>query len=256
LRQRLAALPEPGAVPGSARAAAALGREHMNAMAQNLERLALKDAVESGTRGKSQVDEAARLSREPRSPSDWLEEAAVSDASSELKEQLAWAERALERQRQQASARAAKDLADAAGREEGLARRAGNLAGRAEHSEAKLPDDTQDSLERAENAMRQASRELGDGRGEEALELQREAQRLLERSNPGKTSDPEDNGDKQRGSDDDGGKDVNPSRGRVPAADKARRAEDFRRRVLQGLAKDRRGRLTPALERYAEGLLE
>jgi hypothetical protein len=256
LRQRLAALPEPGAVPGSARAAAALGREHMSAMAQNLERLALKDAVENGRRSKSQVEEAARLAREPRSPSDWLDDAAVSEAARELQEQLAWAERALERQQQQASARAAKDLADAAGREEALSRRAGNLAGRAEHSEAKLPDDVQDSLEKAENAMRQASRELGDGRGEQALELQREAQRLLERSNPGKTSDSDDNEGKQNGRGDDGGKDDPATRGSVPAADKARRAEDFRRRVLQGLAKERRGRLSPAVERYAEGLLE
>lgn len=256
LRDRLAALPEPGAVPGSARAAASLAREHMSAMAQNLERLSLKDAVENGRRGKSQVDEAARLSRDPRSPSDWLDDAAVNDASRELAEQLGWAERALERQRQQASARAAKDLSDAAGQEEALARRAGNLAGRAEHSEAKLPDDVQDSLERAENAMRQASRELSDGRGEQALELQREAQRLLERSNPGKTSDSDDAGDKQRGGSDDGGNGDPATRGNVPAADKARRAEDFRRRVLQGLSKERRGRLTPAIERYAEGLLE
>lgn len=256
LRDRLAALPAPGAVPGSGRAAAALAREHMNAMAQNLERLALKDAVDNGTRGKSQVDEAARLAKDPRSPSDWLDEAAVSDASRELAEQLAWAERALERQRQRASARAAKDLADAAGREEALSRRAGNLAGRAEHSEAKLPDDVQDSLERAENAMRQASRELADGRGEQALELQREAQRLLERGNPGQTSDPEDGAERQRGRSGEGGKDDPATKGHVPAADKARRAEDFRRRVLQGLAKDRRGRLTPAVERYAEGLLE
>jgi hypothetical protein len=255
LRQRLAALPEPGAVPGSARAAAALGREHMSAMAQNLERLALKDAVENGRRSKSQVDEAGRLAREPRSPSDWLDDAAVSEAGRELEEQLAWAERALERQQQQASARAARDLQDAAGREEGLARRAGNLAGRAEHSEAKLPDDVQDSLERAENAMRQASRELGEGRGEQALELQREAQRLLERSNPGKTSDSDDNSGKQSGRGGEGGKDLE-TKGHVPAADKARRAEDFRRRVLQGLAKERRGRLSPAVERYAEGLLE
>jgi hypothetical protein len=255
LRERLAALPDPGALPGSARAAAALGREHMNAMAQNLERLALKDAVEGGRRAKSQIDEAARIAREPRSPSDWLDEAAVSGASRELDEQLAWAERALERQRQQASARAAKDLVDAAGREEGLARRAGNLAGRGDHSEAKLPDDVQESLERAESAMRQAARELSEGRGDAALESQREAQRLLERSNPGKTSDADESQGK-RGREDEGGNDDAANSARVPAADKARRAEDFRRRVLQGLAKERRGRLAPAVERYAEGLLE
>ena len=44
--------------------------------------------------------------------------------------------------------------------------------------------------------------------------------------------------------------------GEVPAAEQAERAADFKKRVLDGLSKERRGRLSPAVERYAEGLLE
>jgi hypothetical protein len=171
-------------------------------------------------------------------------------------EQRAWAEQALERQRQRAAERAAGALDDLATREDGLARRAGNLAGRGEHSEAKLSEDMQEALEGAENAMRQAARELSSGHGDPGLEFQREAQRLLERANPGRTSDPDDDRQaKNQGGEDGGNGDVS-TRARVPAANKGRRAEDFRRRVLEGLSKERRGRLGPAVERYAEGLLE
>jgi hypothetical protein len=255
LRERLSSLPDPGAPPGSARSAAAVGREHMSAMAQQFERLALKDAVETGRRAASQLEEAARLARDPRSGGDFIDEQAVASASRELGEQLAWAERALERQKQQAAERASGALNDLATREEALARRAGNLAGRGEHSEAKLSEEVQEALEGAENAMRQAARELSSGRGDPGLEFQREAQRLLERANPGRTSDPDDEGQAKNQGDDHGNGDVS-TRARVPAADKGRRAEDFRRRVLEGLSQERRGRLGGAVERYAEGLLE
>lgn len=256
LRKRVDDLPRAGAEPGSARAAGALGREHLGAMAQNLERLALKEAVESGRGAQNALDEAARLAQDAASPPNWLDESALQGVRRELNEQLAWAQENLGRLQQQAQGRAAKDLADAARVEEALARRAGNLAGRGAHSDAKLPDDLQDALEKAESAMQQASRELSGGRGESGLELQREAQRLLERSSSGKTSEGDESGDQERsGEGPDAGRDMSSS-GQVPPAEKARRAEEFRRRVLEGLSKERRGRLAPAVERYAEELLE
>ena len=256
LRDKLAALPDPGSPPGSARAAGALGREHMNAMAQQLERLTLMDAVETARRAECQLQEAARLARQPRTVGDFVDESALSSAEREVAEQRAWAEQALQRQRQRAAERGAGALNDLATREEGLARRAGNLAGRGEHSEAKLSEDMQEALEGAENAMRQAARELSNGRGDPALEFQRDAQRLLERANPGRTSDPDDEARGKNQGSDEGGKGDASTRAHVPAANKGRRAEDFRRRVLDGLSQERRGRLGPAVERYAEGLLE
>ena len=44
--------------------------------------------------------------------------------------------------------------------------------------------------------------------------------------------------------------------GEVPPEGKAEKAEDFRKRVLEGLGKDKGGRLSPAVKRYAEGLLQ
>ena len=254
LRRRLEALPEPGAMPGSARAAAAMARERMSAMAQQLERMSLKEGVESGRLANSELGEAAELSKDPRTASDWLEPSALTGAREALSGALAFAERALQQQRDQTAERAAKALEEASAREENLARRAGNLASRGEHSEAKLPDDVRDSLERAENAMRQAARELSSRRGEPGLELQQEAQRLLERANPSST-DQEDDGkaNPESGEGEDG---ESSRKGQVPPAEKARRAEEFRRRVLEGLSKDRRGRLSDAVTRYAEGLLE
>ncbi len=41
----------------------------------------------------------------------------------------------------------------------------------------------------------------------------------------------------------------------VPGKDPGKRAEDFRRRVMEGLSHDHGGRLGPAVRRYAEGLL-
>lgn len=256
LRERLGDLPSTWAQEGSARAAAALGREHMAAMAHALERLDLKEAVDSGRNAGAKLDAAERLSKQDGA-SNWLDREGLTGASQELQKQLAWAERTLERLKEHARARAMPDLNRSGDREGELAKRARELARRGTEGEVKLPDDVSDALERAENAMQDAARELREGRGENGLTLQREAQRLLERSSSGRTDEGDDSsGESPSGSDHDGnGRDMSTS-GNVPAADKARRAEQFRKRVLEGLSRQRRGRLGPAVERYAEGLLE
>jgi hypothetical protein len=254
LRERLGFLPEPGALQGSARAAAAVAREHMSAMAQNLERLSLKDAVENGKSGRGQLDDARRLARDPKSAADWVDDQTLAAAERELGDDLGWAEKALQNLKERGAARASSALEEASQREDGMARRASNLAGRGDHGEAVFPDDVKEALDRAENARRQAARELGAGRGEEALSLQREAQRLLEQASPGSTSQGEDdNPDHSQSQDGDKGK---AATGNVPIGGKGRRSDEFRRRVLDGLSKERRGKLGSAVERYAEGLLE
>ncbi len=107
--------------------------------------------------------------------------------------------------------------------------------------------------------MRDAAKELGAGHGEQGLTLQRDAQRLLEQTNSG-----------QNGSSDGEGKeasqpshqDSSSSKGKqmrteadVPRAERGL-ADDFRRRVLEGLSKQGSGRLSDAVRRYAEGLLQ
>lgn len=257
LRERLRDLPGAWAQEGSARAAAALARELAASMAQGLEGLDFKDAVDSGRSAQLKLEEAGRLAKDTSRTANWLDEKSLGEVTRELQEHLSWAEKQLARLKEQARGRAAADLASAGERESELARKAGNLAGRGVHSDAKLPEELSDALERAESAMQQAARELSEGRGDEGLELQREAQRLLERSNSGRTSDGDDKGrGRQDGQDSDGQRHELSSSGTVPAADKARRAEQFRKRVLDGLSRERRGRLGPAVERYAEDLLE
>jgi hypothetical protein len=256
LRQKFDDLPLTGAEQGSARAAAALAREHMSAMAQNLERLALADAVNNGGSAKDMLDQASRLAEDMSRAANWLDREQLGAAKGELEGTLAWAEQALDRLREKAAQNAARDLSEAGEREERLAERASNLAGRGAHSEARLPEDVEEALERAESVMRDAARELSAGRGEAGLELEREAQRLLERSSSGRTTDEsEPEASPQQGREGSDGREMARS-GEVPAAEQAERAADFRRRVLDGLSKERRGRLSPAVERYAEGLLE
>ncbi len=260
IRQAASQLPLPGAEPGTARAAGALGREHAAAMAQALERLSLDDAVKNGRDAQSALADAQKKAANGDRPGDWIDREEVADARRRLGSELSWAEQQLDKLKQQAQARARGALEKSGEGEQGLARRAGNLAGRGKNGETAFPGEVIDALQRAEGVMREAGRELANGRGDRGLELQRQAQRLLERASTGKTTDSSDkdegknpqNGDKQRGSN---GKALRTD-GDVPRPGDARSAEDFRRRVLRGLGKDRGGRLSPAVRRYAEGLLK
>jgi hypothetical protein len=256
IRRAVADLPQTGALPGSARAGAALGKEHAGAMAQSLERLALEDAVRSGRDAMSSLRDAERKAADPKTPSDWLDESALAEARKNLGRELEWAERELERLKRATEARAKGSLSTSGEREQQFAQRAGNLAGRGKSGETALPAEAVESLERAESVMREAARALDEGKGERGLELQREAQRLLERSSSGKTTDSDDSGEHrpQSRSQSSGGRGVRTG-GEVPGADDGKRAEDFRRRVVEGLGKGSDGRLAPAVKRYAEGLL-
>jgi hypothetical protein len=255
VRRAVEGLPQIASEPGSARGAAAIAREHALGMAQNLERLELGDAVRGGQDAVAALSEASRKAGEARSPSDWVDEAGLDRAEKRIREELEWAEKQLEKLKRAAEEQARETLAESGGREQRLAGRAANLAGRGEQGEAALRNETVDRLERAESAMREAARKLSEGKADDALRAQREAQRLLEQASSGKTTDPDDGGGQQQSaSGDANGKGIRLG-GEVPPADDAKAAEEFRRRVLRGLGKERSGRLAPAIQRYAEGLL-
>ncbi len=260
LREKLARLPQFSDDPTSARASAALGREHADAMAQSMSRLSLKDAVESGRHAKSELDDAAKKSKQD-SGFDFLDQEGLENARSELDKDLSWAEQALARAEKSAAEKAQPGLSDSSGRERSLSERAGNLAGRGNHGEIALPEDLAESLGKAEGLMRDAAKELGAGHGEQGLALQRDAQRLLEQSNSGQ-SNGGDNDSKdphqqspQKDSSDGKGKQMS-TEADVPKPDGAARASDLRKRILEGLAKEKSGRLSDAVRRYAEGLLK
>jgi hypothetical protein len=258
LREKIAPLPQFSDNPSSARAGAALGREHAESMAQSLARLALKEAVESGRHARSELSEAAK--RANGSLFDALDDAALSAARGELDRDLAWAEQALARAQKGAAEKAQAGLSDSSGRERALAERAANLSGRGNHGEIALPQDLSDALGKAEGLMRDAAKELGAGHGEQGLALQRDAQRLLEQTNSGQSGSGEGEGKEPPPAP--SPKDSSSSKGKqmsmdadVPRAESGH-ADDFRRRVLEGLSKQKSGRLSDAVRRYAEGLLK
>jgi len=259
LRQKTAPLPQFGESPNSARAAAALGREHAQSMAQSLARLALKDAVESGRHARSELADAAKRSKNANA-FEAIDEAALDEARAELDRALAWAEQSLSRAEKSAAEKAQAGLQDSSGRERALSDRAANLAGRGNHGEIALPEDLADALGKAEGLMRDAAKELGAGHGEQGLSLQRDAQRLLEQTNSGQSGSGDSDGKDQEP--EQSPKDSSSSKGKqmrteadVPRAEGGL-ADDFRRRVLEGLSKQQSGRLSDAVRRYAEGLLQ
>jgi len=258
LRQKTAPLPQFGEDPNSARAAAALGREHAQSMAQSLARLSLKDAVESGRHARSELAEAAKL-RKNSNTFEAVDEATLAEARAELDRALSFAENSLSRAAKSASEKAQAGLQDSSGRERSLSDRAANLAGRGNHGEISLPEDLADALGKAEGLMRDAAKELGVGHGESGLSLQRDAQRLLEQTNSGQSGSGDGEGKEQpqpssQESPRSKGKQVG-TEADVPRAEGGH-ADDFRRRVMEGLSKQGSGRLSDAVRRYAEGLLQ
>jgi Domain of unknown function (DUF4175) len=260
LREKIAPLPQFSDDPNSARASAALGREHAESMAQSMARMALKDAVESGRHARSELADAAKRAN-GASSFDAIDESALADARAELDRDLAWAEQSLARAQKSAAEKAQAGLEESSGRERALAERAANLSGRGNHGEIALPQDLADALGKAEGLMRDAAKELGSGHGEQGLSLQRDAQRLLEQTNSGQSGTGESDGKDQ--STQPSPKDSSSSKGKqmrtdadVPRSDGTGHADDFRRRVLDGLSKQKSGRLSDAVRRYAEGLLQ
>ncbi|MBE7482422.1 MAG: DUF4175 domain-containing protein [Polyangiaceae bacterium] len=253
LRRALADLPQFSHTPGSARSAAALGREHGTAMAESLERLSLGDAVQSGKDALNALKDAEKKA----GASDLLDRSELEASKSELARQLAWAEQRLDDLKKNAQHKSRDATSSSGEREHEMSRRAGNLASRGKNGDTALPEEALESLEKAEGLMREAARALVDGRGERGLELQREAQRLLEQATTGQTGEDEEQSphdSRPKESRDGQGKDMRTG-GEVPRDQDKKRAEEFRRRVVEGLGKSKDGRLAPAVKRYAEGLL-
>ncbi|HVY29343.1 MAG TPA: DUF4175 domain-containing protein [Polyangiaceae bacterium] len=249
----------PDYAPGESKAeqAAALAREHARAMAESLSRLSLKDAKQSGDSAQQQLSGAKR-----GSGGSSVDPAALERAQKELEEQRAWVEDLLKKARERESERSKEALQRSGKREQEMAERAQNISGRGSHGEAALPGEVADALDRAEGLMREAAQELSNGHGERGLELQQQAQRLLDQQDddqkqpdePKDSHDQDEKSSKRDGHESDQG-DMAQDAG-VPGRAKNQKAEEFRKRVLEGLSRDKGGKLGPAVKRYAEGLLK
>ena len=256
LRRAFEALPD--YAPGQSKSgqAAALAREHGRAMAESLARLSLKDAKQSAESAKQQMSVAKQ-----RGGDDDVSPDALERAEQELAKQSAWIDELLHKAHERESERSKEALERSGKREQEMAERAQNISGRGSHGEAALPGEVAQALDRAEGLMREAAQELANGHGDRALQLQREAQRLLEQGDDDKGDEPKDDpkdAPPQDPHDDKDGRDGPSMRqdAGVPGRDKNEKAEAFRKRVLEGLARDKGGRLGPAVKRYAEGLLK
>lgn len=251
LREAVAPLPEVGSDPGSARAAAAEGRAHGEAMADSLERLDLAEAVESGKRALEALEEAGR--RRGDGSGSWLNPEDLEQARERVRSELGQAERELRQLRERTRDQLQGDLGKRADQQQELARRAQELARRGRESTAPLPGEIVQNLEDAARLMREAARELNEGDAERAHALQQEAQRRLERSRTGSSPDGDERPNPPPQRDAFGDRGDMAREGEVPGAREKNAAAEFRERLQRGLGQPS-GRLAPAVRRYAESL--
>ncbi len=250
LRDVLEPLPRLGPDTNSAPGQAALGREHGEAMADAMQQQALDQALDQARAAIESLQQAKRrLAREWMSP-EALEQV-IDRAQDTIRNQQEYL-RALQQRLAEARAnRARSALRQLAERESELARRATNLGARGRHSGASLPEEKLRQLGEAARLMHRASDALHRAEGERALQLQRAAQQLLEQSDMGKLA--REPGQRESGRD---GSPKVDTKGEVPEEAPDEGARAFRRRVLEGLRRGQSERLAPAVERYAEGLLQ
>lgn len=258
VRQAADPLPLPGQEFGTPSAAASLSREHANAAAQALENMSLKEAKESAENALGSLDQA----EQHLDPDDDMR-TEFRNLRGALRDALDFANKEIERRRAEAAARAKSTLDQASQAERELAERATQFASGKGDAKLALPHAQAEDLERASSVMKEASGELAAGHGDRGVELQREAQRLLEKSRLGRSNEPDDATQREAKSDRSepsehkaGDGDSIALGGDVPGPDDRARAEEFRRRVLKGLGHDRSERLSPAVKRYTEGLLK
>jgi hypothetical protein len=251
VREAVRELPQAGARPDSARSAAASGRASAEAMAGALERGDLNEAIE---RGKEAVDALERAEKRGDSaPAQSSERRAgdqAGDAGDKLKRELGDAQQAQGEKQKAASEAARGELQRIGGQEGQLSRRARELAQRSGQSEAPLPESMLRKLEQAAESMERASQQLKSGDGHRGRRTQRDAQRLLEMAQP--DSDP--SGARQSDAPPGDGKQMAKD-AEVPGEGRDARADDFRRRVTEGLKGKAPPHLREALRRYTEGLL-
>jgi hypothetical protein len=255
VREAAKQLPNVGQGSDSWTSKGAAARELAEQMARSLEQMQPDQASQSGKSAVGSLDEAKRMLQKGA----WLEDPGgedqkkVDDARRKLDAEQKWAEQAMKEMRQKAAARAHKQLQQD-GEEEGkLADRAKELGQRG-RDKAGLPDEAVDSIDDAERAARQAADALKQGQADKGLEKQRDAQRSLEQAlqalDQQGEEDPTPSQGKQDGSKSGPGGNVD-----VPGKGVHKGPDEFRRRVVRGLAQPSGGPLKDAVHRYAEGLL-
>jgi hypothetical protein len=250
IRDAVKGLPRSGE-PTAAEGQAKEGRERAESMAGSLEREEVPEAVKAGKEAVQALRDAKRMADEAKSLfGDDPVGRDAAKAAEKLDQELAWAEQALDELRKSAEARAKEQLERSGGREKALGERAQKLVKKGEGGDSSMPEDTLEHLGDAEREMAKAAKSLAEGKGQEGLEHQRKAQRLLEMAR-GEKREGGEGGQGEAGE----GKEL-AKNAEVPGKDKHKGPEAFRRRVLEGLSGSADPALKDAVRRYAEGLLK
>jgi hypothetical protein len=250
LRQLVEHLPPAGEDSSTARGTAGIARQQVEAMADELGRLAFGHAMEDGRAALGSLEQAGH-----RPPFDEVDRETWRRVEGRVRQDLGWIEQRLADLEHQSEARMRSSLDPAARREQELGQRTGSLAERTHEAEAALPDEAIRDLTRAADLMREAAGQLREGRGGRGLRLGQAAQELLERLNMGRTTDTGE-GEPGHPQHDQGARRAQaPTGGGYVPGRASDAAQGFRRRVLEGLGEAESGRLGPAVRRYAEGLL-
>jgi hypothetical protein len=227
-------------------------RDLAEQMARALEEARPEDALESGRSVAGSLDEARRMLEK----GGWLADPTgaqlglVADARRKIEAEARWAEEQVRETHRRAGERARSELQQGGVEEEKLAEQARGLAQRGRDSSS-LPQEAIEAIGTAEQAAREAAEALKQGDGDRGLDRQREAQRALEQAESAMQGG-EENRDQGSNGETDGRA---PVAGVVDIPRTHKGPEEFRRRVMRGLAEPAGGSVRDAWRRYAEGLL-
>ncbi|HMA93964.1 MAG TPA: hypothetical protein VKP30_14835 [Polyangiaceae bacterium] len=256
LRQLVERLPSVGAEPGTLKASLALAKEFVVSSAESLEQLRLSSAYDALGKADGTLAESETLSARPELGISEYSSSALQTLRTRVAEHYAWLKSILQRAQAGASAKLSVPLKSAARRERDIAERAQSLGQRESKPDAVLPDEIRSELQRAARLMNQAADALDAGEGRVGIDRQRQAQELLERSQPEPNSGPQDAGSGEPSPRQAGTADRDSRGGSVVPTSDAENRERFRRRVQEGLSREVTPEYSKAVRRYAEGLLK
>jgi hypothetical protein len=252
IREAVAKLPRVSNGSQSWTSKGSAARDLAEQMARALEEGRSEDALQSGRSSMGSLDEARRMLEKGA----WLADptgeqiGVVGDARRKIESEASWAEDQAREAHRRAGERARSELQQGGAEEEKLADRVRDLAQRGREG-ASLPQQAIEAIGAAERASRDAAEALKRGDGDRGIERQRQAQRALEQAQSALQGGEESGGETDEGT----------PHGRVPVGGAVaipqthKGPDDFRRRVMRGLAEPAGGSIKEAWRRYAEGLL-
>lgn len=247
LREALKRLPPVGSGSDSWTQKGAEARDQGEQVARNLEEGNVGDAEKRADSALQMLEEAKQKARRERMYGGNDAEKRIQEAATALEEAKRWSADQKKEQSQKAAARARSsgELGKRADEEGKLADRMKNARKSGEGKA--LPDQANDALAQAEAAARRAQKALEKGDPNEAEAAQKEAQAALEAAQKALGND----GKSPKSPNERDGDGTIAGHADIPGKEAHKGPEDFRRRVLEGLA----GGRSDAVKRYAEGLL-